>query len=344
VPGPACYGRGGTNATVTDANLLLGYVHPDRFWGGRLQLDVSAAERAMAIVGEPLGLNAVETAYAAYRVVNEAMVDALREVSVRQGFDPRRFALVAAGGAAPLHIACLADELGFPLVVIPRLASVLCALGGVLSDARYEFLATLIMVLDDAGLDSINARIDQLLAEARIQLASERIPADRARLEIHAGLRYVGQFQEVEVGVQALRLDRASIDHIKEAFHQRHEQLNGYQARQHAVELVNLRVVAIAAMGDATLAPVQPSAKRSPRLERRRVYWGGDHRSVDVYDGALVDPTDAPVHGPALVEYPTTTIVVPPGFQLTRDVRGHAFLYRAGTAISDAMTALGQRT
>jgi N-methylhydantoinase A len=340
-PGPACYGRGGTKATVTDANLLLGYIHPERFWGGRLNLDVGAAERAMAAVGRELGLDPAETAYAAYRVVNEAMVDAIREVSVRQGFDPRRFALIAAGGAAPLHVASLADELGFPLVVIPRMASVLCALGGVLSDAKYEFVATLIAVLADVELEVINDRIEQLLAEARATLKAEDVAPDGARFEIHAGLRYVGQFQEVEVDVPRPALDRRLVDEIVEAFHERHEVLNGYQARQHAVELVNLRVVAVARLGDPHLPPVESGAGTAAPIERRPIYWEGMQLAVDVFDGEQDHASHAAIIGPALVEFPTTTILVPPGYALTRDARGNSLLHRAGLATREAMAAVG---
>jgi N-methylhydantoinase A len=340
-PGPACYGRGGTKATVTDANLLLGYVHPMRFWGGRLGLDVAAAERAMSAAGDELGLTAVETAWAAYRVVNEAMVDAIREVSVRQGFDPRRFALIAAGGAAPLHVASLAAELGFPVVVIPRLASVLCALGGVLSDAKYEFVTTLIAVLADADLGVIDAAIARLTTEARATLDREDIAPDGARFEIHAGLRYVGQFQEVEVDVPRPTLDRELVAEIVEAFHERHEVLNGYQARQHAVELVNLRVVAVAPMGDPRLPPPRAAAEGAGPIERRPIYWDGTELSVDVFDGEAGLGGDASILGPALVEYPTTTIVVPPDFQLSQDSLGNAFLHRADLTLRKAMAAVG---
>jgi N-methylhydantoinase A len=342
-PGPACYGRGGMRPTITDANVLLGYVAPDLFWGGKLTIDVAASERAMREhVAEPLGLDVIRAASGAYQVVNENMVDAIREVSVRRGFDPRQFALVAAGGAGPLHVGALAEELDIPVVLIPRLASVFCALGGLLSDLRYEASTSLISPLrrlDLAAAGETASRIARPLLEA---LAADGIPDVDTSVDVLVGLRYAGQFHEIEVPLEEGRFTPASVEALAAGFHRRHELINGYQEPAHEIDVITLRVVATGRTdpppaADHAAAAAPPAGARTAT---REITWNGRPLIVAVHRrSALV--ADSVVTGPAIVAEETTTLVVPPGFELWTDRLGNGVLYRSGTAVHSLMERLG---
>ena len=342
-PGPACYRRGGTEPTVTDANLLLGYVDPKLFWGGRLALDVEAAERAFQErVAGPLGLEPIRAAYGAYQVVNENMVDAIREVSIRRGHDPRQFVLVAAGGAGPLHIGALARALAIPLVIIPRLASVFCALGGLLSDLRHEFTSSFVVPLD--ALD--RARADVLLTRLRDQawttLRGEGVADRDAVLAASVDLRYVGQFNEVEVPLPAETFAAADLGALAEEFHRRHEAVNGYRAPGHGLELVALRIVAVGQTDKPTLPLLAADgAGEPPARGERSIYWDDAYCKVPVYDGLALAPGRL-VGGPAIVEQATTTILVPPAYVLLTDQAGNGLMYPHDQSLDAVFARLGK--
>jgi N-methylhydantoinase A len=345
-PGPACYGRGGTRPTITDANVLLGYVAPDLFWGGKLTIDVGAAERAMQEhVAAPLGLDVVRAAAGAYQVVNENMVDAIREVSVRRGFDPRQFALVAAGGAGPLHVGALAQELDIPIVLIPRLASVFCALGGLLSDLRYERSTSLIAPLRRLELDAANATIARLREPLLEVLAADGVAAADTSLEVQVGLRYAGQFHEIEVPLAGAAFTPDSVADLAAEFHRRHESINGYQEPAHELDVITLRVVATGRTTPPAFADVRPdaddaaAAEAATAPERREIVWDGQRITVPVHRRGTLRP-DSIVAGPAIVTEATTTLVVPPDFELWTDRLGNGVLYRAGTEVRSLIDRL----
>ncbi len=345
LPGPACYGRGGTRPTITDANVLLGFVAPDLFWGGRLDIDVAAAERAMREhVAEPMGLDVVRAASGAYQVVNENMVDAIREVSIRRGFDPRQFALVAAGGAGPLHVGALADELDIPVVLVPRLASVFCALGGLLSDLRYEGSTSLVSPLKRLDLATANAAVERLSRPLRTALTADGIGDEDARVDVLVGLRYAGQFHEIEVPLPGGALSDDSLGELAAEFHRRHELVNGYQEPAHALDVITIRVIAtgrtdmpaFAAIG-ATLPAWAPAAERDAT---RRIIWNGQPLDVAVHRRDALAP-DSIVLGPAIVTEETTTLVVPPTFDLWTDSLGNGVMYRKGASLAALLERLG---
>ncbi|SRR5579884_1286795 len=329
-PGPACYGRGGTEPTVTDANLLLGYIDPGLFWGGRLRLDVDAARRALdERVARPLGLDTLHAAYGAYRVVNENMVDAIREVSIRRGHDPRQFVLLAAGGAGPLHVGALARELEIPLVLIPRLASVFCALGGLLSDLRHEFTTSFVTPLDTVDLARADAVLARLRKQAEATLRAEGVAAADADLQASVDLRYLGQFTEVEVPLPGGAFSPAAVAALAGEFHRRHEAVNGYQLPAHGLEMISQRIVAVGRTAKPTLPElaVNGSGREAAPRGRRAIYWDNALVDVPVYAG-LALPAESLVRGPAIVEQETTTVLVPPEFDLLTDRRGNGVLYR----------------
>ena len=325
-PGPACYGRGGPRPTVTDADLLIGYLGAERFWGGRLRLDEDAAREAFRRhVAEPLGMDVVRAAYGAHQVVNANMVDAIREVSVRRGHDPRRFVLVAAGGAGPIHACAIARELDIGLVLVPREASVMCAAGQLLTDLRHDFVRSCVMSLDRFDRDRVEAHFGELRKAARETLLVEGVPPDRIAVSSAAEVRYVGQFSEVEVPVPETEMTDAAVAALAREFHRIHESLNGYSMPDAAAEIVNLRVVG---RGESDAEPaLEPGGAAGKALTgRRNAFFEEGFREVPVYDGhRLASGED--VAGPAIVEQETTTVVVPREYQLTGDAFGNYLVY-----------------
>ena len=342
-PGPVCYGRGGVRPTVTDADLLVGYLSAERFWGGRLRLDEAAAREAFRRqVAEPLGMDMVRAAYGAHQVVNANMVDAIREVSVRRGHDPRGFVLVAAGGAGPIHACAIARELEIGLILVPREASVMCAAGQLLSDLRHDFVRSCVMSLDRLDRDTVEGHFRDLRRAAVEALLAEGVPRHRIAVSCAADMRYVGQFSEVEVPVPETGLTEAAVARLAGDFYRIHESLNGYSMPDAAAEIVNLRVVG------RGLADTEPMSARngSPATAltgRRRAFFEDRFREVPVYDGHLL-ASGEDVAGPAIVEQETTTVVVTPEYRLTCDAYGNYLVYlnERGLAESLARVKTGQ--
>jgi N-methylhydantoinase A len=343
-PGPACYGRGALEPTVTDANVLLGYVAPESFWGGRLAIDVDAARQAMTRrVGDPLGIDATRAAFGAYRVVNENMVDAIREVSIRRGFDPREFVLVAAGGAGALHIAALADELEIPVIIVPRLASVLCAYGGLLSDLRYEASASLVTPLGKLETDRANDVVEGLRTRLVDTLVTDGVADEAIVVEVAVDVRYAGQFHDLEVPLAGGTFTPSSMSSLVDAFHERHEAVNGYHDRNHAVDVTNVRVRAIGRTDQPPAVEPARQIDREPRgATERRIYWDGEFRTVSVFERSDLAPGTT-VAGPAVVTEETTTLLVTPAYDLVIDALGNAVMHRKGTNVEEVLARLGGR-
>ena len=261
-PGPACYGRGGTAATVTDANLVLGLLDPDGFLGGRARLDRRAAEAAIDRVAAALGVERMAAAEGIHRVVDARMAEGIRLVSVRRGVDPRRFAILAFGGAAGLHVTAIARQLGLGRVVVPRLAAVLSAWGMLTSDLRYEVARS--HVGDASRLDAAALRqlYDELEAEGRRRLAAASFDGP-AQVQRSADMRYGEQIFEVNVALDGI--DWAAPDLLEQlaaAFHHRHEELYTYAMPDQEAVLVNARVAVIGALPDPPREPALPDASR----------------------------------------------------------------------------------
>ena len=335
-PGPVCYGRGGTRPTVTDADLLIGYLGAERFWGGRLRLDEDGAREAFRRqVAEPLGMDVVRAAYGAHQVVNANMVDAIREVSVRRGHDPRRFVLVAAGGAGPIHACAIARELDIGLIMVPREASVMCAAGQLLSDLRHDFVKSCVMSLERLDRHAVEAHYRDLRRAAEEALLAEGVPRDRIALCCAADVRYVGQFSEVEVPVAGTALTEDAVADLARDFHRIHESLNGYGMPEAAAEIVNLRVVG-RGLADSEPTPARSAGGRASLTGRRNAFFDDGFREVPVHDGHRL-AAGANVRGPAIVEQETTTVVLPPGFQLTCDVYGNYLVHPSTHSLEESL-------
>ena len=335
-PGPVCYGRGGVRSTVTDADLLIGYLSAERFWGGRLHLDEDAAREAFRRhVAEPLGMDVVRAAYGAHQVVNANMVDAIREVSVRRGHDPRGFVLVAAGGAGPIHACAIARELDIGLILVPREASVMCAAGQLLSDLRHDFVRSCVMPLERFDRDTVETHLRDLRRAAVEALLAEGVPRHRIAVSCAADMRYVGQFSEVEVPVPDPVLTEPVVAALAGDFHRIHESLNGYSMPEAAAEIVNLRVVG-RGLADAEPMSVRNGTSATALTGRRRAVFDDGFREVPVYDGHCLAPGEE-VAGPAIVEQETTTVVVTPEFRLTCDAHGNYLVYLKERGLADSL-------
>ena len=309
VPGPACYGRGSSAATVTDANVVLGFLDPSNFLGGRARLDARQAGRAVAAIAKRLGTSAVAAAEGIQRVVNTNMAEGIRLVSVRRGADPRRFALLAFGGAAGLHVTEVARMLEISRVVVPREAAVLSAWGMLATDLRHEFVRTHVGEAHKVGAARLRALFAEMEAAGRRRLASGFAGTVHVRRAVD--MRYGEQTFEITVPLDGVPVDGEDfMERVIERFHQRHEELYTYSAPGQDVVLVNARLAVVGALPSLP-APLQAAAPagaadREPRS--RRVYLGR-WLEVPVYDLDTARP-GLEVKGPAIFESATTTVVV----------------------------------
>ena len=310
-PGPACYGRGGTAPTVTDANLVLGFLDPGRFLGGRQRLDGEAGARAVDTIAEGLGIDRMAAAQGIHRIVNTRMAEGIRLVSVRRGVDPRRFALLSFGGAAGVHVTAVARALDLSRVVVPKLAPVFSAWGMLASDLRYEVVRTHIgdaSALDGRELDALYREME---AQGRARLVEAAFEGEIV-CRRSADMRYGEQIFEVEVPLDGLDWsgpDPAAA--IAEAFHHRHEALYTYALRDQEAVLVNAR---LAVVGRLPAVPVEPALVRgSPAASgTSRPVWLGSWRRLPVYELDALVPGQR-IEGPAIVESAATTVLLRAG-------------------------------
>ena len=319
-PGPVAYGQGGTEPTVTDANLVLGYLDAANFLGGRRKLDLVAAEQAFARLGGALGLDAIATASGVHRLANVRMADGIRVATVRRGVDPRGFCLLAFGGAAGLHASAVARELGVTRVTVPLFAAGLSAWGMLHTDLRYEISRSEIGAGGVPDEDAMRALYAALETEGRARGAAwfgGTVEARRA-----ADMRYGEQVFEVGVPLDDVDWNAPGLtDRVREAFHRRHEALFTYALRGEEVVLVNARLAVVGRLPpmpvqDATTARTDaaPTARRRIRLEDGIV-------DVPVYDFTAL-AADRRIAGPAIVESATTTVLLLPGDAARMDARG----------------------
>ena len=311
VPGPACYGNGGTAPTVTDANLVLGYLDADSLAGGGLVLDERAALAAVRTVADPLGLDVAEAAGAMHEIVNATMASAVHVVTVQRGIDPAGFALVALGGAAPAHAAAVAEKFGITTVLVPPHAGVGSAVGLVTAELTTERAATLRTTPTDADVATVDRLIGELEQAARLELGDH---ADTV-VERQVDARYVGQGHELTVPLATGRPTAAALAAAAEAFEDRYRAEFGIDGGG-AIELVTFRVRARVPGHAAPVSPRRQERGDDPPARRRSAWFAGVGGAVDtpvVAADSLADVAD--VAGPLLVESSASTLVVPPGWR-----------------------------
>ena len=328
-PGPACYGRGGTEPTVTDANLVLGRLDPDYFLGGEIRLDVEAARRAVETrCARPLGMDVVAAAHAIVEIANAAMVTALRLVSVQRGYDPRDFVLIAFGGAGPVHANRLAAEMETPTTLIPVSPGIFSALGLLVTDLKHDYSTTQIQRVDRLDTDAVEAAFQGMEREGWAVLNREGIAEEEMVFVRQVDMRYVGQGFELTMPLpdRHAALDPARIAALLDGFHQAHARAYGYSAPGEPTEFVNLRLTALGKIAKPRLRAWQAQPDR--HADRRRpVYFAeaGGYVDCPIFNRYALHAGQT-VAGPAIVEEFDSTTVVHPGYRARVDEYGNLIL------------------
>jgi N-methylhydantoinase A len=298
-PGPACYGRGGTEPTTTDANLLLGYLDPESPLAGGVELDREAAKRAIEGLAQELGLGTDETAAGIARVAGTEMARAVRVMTVERGVDPRELALLAFGGAGALHAAAIADELDMTKVLVPSASGVLSAVGLIAAERRSDLVESVLLSGDDLTAEAAAAVVERLAARGR-----EELGEPQAEIRAAYDLRYAGQAFELTIP----GAEEPDPDDLRKAFDDAHDERYGYSDPDAELELVTVRV---AAALEAAELPAQEQAEAEPKGTRKALFDGEPHET------RIVNGVPDELAGPAIVELAEATVVVPPGWQVT---------------------------
>jgi N-methylhydantoinase A len=328
-PGPACYRRGGDRPTLTDAHVVTGLLNPTDLLGGRFKIDRQLAVEAIdQAIARPLGLDVDRAAAGITEIVNRKMADAIREITIRRGHDPRDYALVVGGGAGGLHAARLAAELGITRLVIPRIASELCAFGAAVADIRHDYTRSHVGDADRADFGAVSAVFAELENTARNALTDEGVEDDAISFQRSLDLRYRDQVWEVPVDITDLDLDtQTAAKEVQQRFHEMHEKLYQYSQPDYPCELISITLTALAATTELAVRPntatshgaPAPSAFRPVQFdpttpaEPTPVFAGSSFRHAVTVDG------------PAIVEEPNTTIVIPPGWRADFDPDEQAY-------------------
>ncbi len=339
-PGPVCYGRGGSEPTVTDANVVLGYLNPDRFCDGTMRLDAEGAQAAIgARVARPLGLSVVEAADGIVRLVNANMANAIRKATARRGVDPRGLTLVVFGGNGPVHAGMQAAELGIGRILVPKLSPAFSALGLLLTDHVVDEMRSYVTATSQVDLERVNRVFAEMEESARAALSggARRRPL---RFERLAALCYPGQTFDMAVPLAARSgpVTARALAATVERFHRLHEELHTYASRDQEPILRGLRVKAVAVERKPTLPRLSRRPAGTARLGARKAFFRGRYVATPVWDGPRLAPGHA-ILGPAIVEEPFTTIVVYPGQRATVDAYGNYVI-----ALAERRTGRADRT
>ena len=313
LPGPACYGRGGTEATVTDANLVLGRLSPRGLLDGDMALNESLARKAIAPLAERLGFTVERTAHGMLGIVVANMVRAIRSVSVERGHDPRAFALLPFGGAGPLHATDVAKSLGITRCLVPFAPGILCAQGLIVSDLRETFVRTAVTPLSDEHRADVTARIDELKRQANDWFDSEGVSQANRNIDIVLDARYVGQNFELAIGLGSAD-PLPGADAIKQRFFAEHERAYGFHNPADRIEIVNFRLIAVGKLRQPAARPAEPRKSGKAEAASHRAVWFTADAALDtpVYARATLMPGDM-IAGPAVVEQMDATTLLFPG-------------------------------
>jgi N-methylhydantoinase A len=324
-PGPACYMRGGDKPTTTDANVVLGWVDPDKFLGGDMEADADPAREVIERdIADPLDLDLTEAASAIERIAVANMCNAVRLVSTSKGYDPRDFALVAFGGAGPLHAAHVAREMNIPTVIVPPYPGINSALGCLLVDVEHDLSRTFIADATDDVVDDIDAAFADMETEIHDRLADEGVDDDDIRIDHTIKMRYTGQWRSLEVDCAHPIESMAA---IREGFHRQHEQTYAYSDEDQQVEIYGLHVTGRGLVEKPAFPEVGSSDSEDARVGSREAFFveADDYVETAIYDRAALG-ADATLEGPAIVEQMDSTVVVPPSATATVDETGNIII------------------
>ena len=328
-PGPACYSKGGEKPTVSDANLVLGYLNPDGLIGGKLPLNYENAFSSIEKnIAKPLGMEVEKAAYGIFTIVNSNMVNGIRRVTVERGYDPRDFVLVAGGGATGAHITALAKEMGIDTVIVSKLSSGLCAYGQIISDVKYNYMATIPTRLDSIkAAEKINKTFKEIESKGIEHLNKDGFEEKKINTYRSLEMRYVGQIHECTVNIDFFEITEETLKNIKEAFHNRHEELYTYSEKDSPVELVNIESTIYGRIDRPNYSELENKGQINDALKiSRNLIFSekGNALKTPVYDGNKLSPGNL-IDGPAVVEEDTTTLVIESGWFLE--------LHKSGTYI-----------
>ncbi|MDP2644110.1 MAG: hydantoinase/oxoprolinase family protein [Desulfobacterales bacterium] len=321
VPGPACYGKGGVEPTVTDADLVLGYLNPDNFLGGERTLDVKKAEQAIKKIADPLKLSVDEAAGGIIRILVQNSVQAIRRECLDRGADVRDFILLAGGGAGPTHAGLIARELEIPQIVVPMMAPGFCAFGWLRSDMVIDFVRSKVMLSGNIDYDLLNKLYEEMEKGAREELGED------IQLKRTVDARYCGQFRETEIAMPDGKLGHHSTGEIKDNFHRRHKELFHFDVQEMELEFINYRVKALLKTDKPRLGKTKgPEGGQGPRIVGERMcVFGGKRHKTQIVDGSSLRAGDE-IQGPAVVEQTLTSLLVPLGFNCKVDMYGNFVL------------------
>ena len=328
VPGPVCYAQGGTEPTITDANVVLGRLNPENFLGGEVRLDADLAQRALTGLGDQLGLGPEATAQAVLDIAVENIAEAMRLLTVRRGLDPRRFSLVAFGGAGPLHAAAIAKVIGARRVLIPPHPGLCSAFGALLADMRVDKTWTHILRSDRLDAPAIDARLNELVAEATADLQHEGF-AGSPQVQRSVNMRYLGQNYEEEIPIPGGKVTAESLPQLLAAFETHYEATYGYRIPDEIIELVQFNVTVLGDTAKPELPLLPEGLPASPAGTRRAWFSAEGAVECPVYARDDLSPADR-IAGPAIIEELDSTTVVHPGQHLTISQHGTAVLEWTG--------------
>ena len=324
IPGPACYGRGGTEPTVTDANLFLGRLGAKSLLGGDMSLDEAAAKQAMERLAPEANLDPTAFAEGILAISNAAMADAMRTITVSQGVDPREFTLVAFGGAGPMAAAFLAEELDIREVLVPRFPGTFSAWGMLQTDLRHDFTMSFYRPAESVDVNDLESCYKELEAEGKQSVLNEGIDEKDISYRRSADMRYTGQEYTINVAVAG----DIDMSRVIDNFHQAHQRRYGHSSPGTPIEFVNVRVAAIGAVGKFSAAAAIDAADHGEAIlgERNAIFDGAAHRTPVVARDRL--GTDYRIDGPVIIEEQSATTVVPPGWKVNVDQQGNVLLQR----------------
>jgi len=332
-PGPACYDLGGGLPTCTDADLVLGYLDPDYFAGGKMHLNKEKAEKAIEEhIAKKLKMDPVQAAAGMYEVINVNMAAGVREVSVKRGHDPRDFPMVIAGGAGPNHACMIALELEIPIMIIPKESSIFCAAGMLMSDLQHNFVRTYVTNLDDMDLEKFRDLFHEMEKEGAALLDSEHIPPGRVEYVYSLDMRYIKQYHEVNVTITKDEVDGGDVASMAKKFHPEHDRLFGYSLEEEGtpIELINMRLVCIGRTEKPKFIEEKyDGSDPSKALKNKRdVYLPlkREFTKVNVFDGHNLRYGNK-IEGPAIIEQVNTTTFVTPEYSVICDRYGSYTMY-----------------
>jgi len=323
-PGPACYNQGGTEPTVTDAAVILGYINPDNFCGGKIKLKIELAEAAMQKITKSLRMNNEEAVQALFTTVNSNMADAISEISTRKGYDIRDFNLLSTGGGGPLCGVFVADNLGMKKIVVPRFSSSFCAWSMFFLDIGRDYLRSYLTNIDEAEPETMNKLYENMLAEALKDLSVFNVSQTDLVLEKSVEVRYEGQYHILEIKLPDTSVTKEGIQSMTTEFHQLHEEIFTFSLPWVSVELINLRLIARVKASKIPIAKIsQGDTNPSPALLRiSQCFFTSSYVDTPIYDGLKLKAGNI-IPGNAIIEEPTTTTVIPAGYICSVDEYGN---------------------